>query len=47
VLVNEGCPNTANCGGLVRKVDVAGEEDQTSSNIKEEVSNRGYPFLQS
>ena len=46
MLAKQGCPNTANSEILVRKVYVVGEEDQTSSNMGEEVSNRGYPSLQ-
>jgi hypothetical protein len=47
VLAKQGGPNTVNSESLVQKVYIVGEEDQTSSNMGEEVSNGGYPSLQS
>jgi hypothetical protein len=46
VLVKQGCPNAVNSESLVQKVYVVGEEDQTSINMGDEVSNRGYQILQ-
>jgi hypothetical protein len=40
-------PNTVNPEGLVQKRYVVGEEYPTSSNIGVEVSDKGYPSLQS
>jgi hypothetical protein len=40
-------PNTANPEDLVRRRYVVGKADQTSSNIKAQVSNRWHPGLQS
>jgi hypothetical protein len=42
----QGWPNIANSKSLVQNMYVVGEEYQTSSNMEDEVSKKGYLSLQ-